>query len=692
VIAFDPNNLPDSPLAWALAYAQDGMAVFPVGSDKRPLVPHGLKAASTDQAQIKTWWRKWPHADVGATVPEGVAILDFDCTKGKNGRAAYQRLENIDPESLEAPMTTTPSGGLHVWTSTNGRRLKQATGYEAEGVDVRLGGRGYVVLPGANNGRWWLKPLSTPMPPTQVWVNEESETTSASSSSQPTGKTTPYGRKALDNACAKIRDAAPGERDAAIGKVALKIGSLIGGGEINEAEALGQLLASAMFNGGGFAEQKAKIERAVASGRQHPKSARQKATNALPPWLATCEKDDRDRIIPNLANLMIALRLDPALADAFAFDQMLQAPVLRCALPSAPNGRTTGGTDPLPRPLRDADISDLREYVQHHGFPRIGRDVSHEAVDKRAREHSFHPVQQWLDALVWDGTARLDGWLATYLGSTGDSAYLAAIGSMFLISMVARIYRPGCKVDYMLVLEGDQGAAKSQACAILAGEWFSDAMPDIRHKDASQHHRGKWLIELSELSAFTRADVEALKAFITRDTERYRPPYGRLEVIEPRQSVFVGTTNRETYLKDETGGRRFWPVLIGVIGLEALRRDRDQLFGEAVMRFKRGDHWWPSASFARESIAIEQEKRREPDPWEGPIAGYVDGTTLNATPLNRANITEIARLALGFDVMAKVGTADQRRIAAVLKTLRWRPGGRDHDGHFYERISQNVTQ
>ena len=177
----------------------------------------------------------------------------------------------------------------------------------------------------------------------------------------------------------------------------------------------------------------------------------------LPPWLQACEKDGRGQIIPNLANLMIALRSDPDLANTLAFDQMLQAPVLRSPLPPAPNGKTTGGGDPLPRSLRDADVSDLREYVQHYGFPRISRDISNEAADKRARELSFHPVRRWLNGLVWDGTPRLDGWLTRYLGSASNREYLTAIGPMFLISMVARIYKPGCKVDYMLVLEGHQG-------------------------------------------------------------------------------------------------------------------------------------------------------------------------------------------------------------------------------------------
>ena len=126
--------------------------------ERKPLVGKGFHSGTNDQAQIKTWWAKWPHADVAAAVPDGVAILDLDCKNGKNGRAAFQRLENVDPETVEAPMATTPTGGLHIWTNANGRKLKQVSGYEAEGIDLRLGGRGYVVLPGTNNGRQWRKP------------------------------------------------------------------------------------------------------------------------------------------------------------------------------------------------------------------------------------------------------------------------------------------------------------------------------------------------------------------------------------------------------------------------------------------------------------------------------------------------------------------------------------------------------
>jgi predicted P-loop ATPase len=167
-------------------------------------------------------------------------------------------------------------------------------------------------------------------------------------------------------------------------------------------------------------------------------------------------------------------------------------------------------------------------------------------------------------------------WLHAYLGAE-NSDYTKGIGPMFLIGMVARVLRPSCKMDYMPVLEGDQGTFKSSACAVLAGEYFSDHLPNLSNKDASLHLRGKWLIEVAELRAYSRAAIDEFKEFLVRDVDRYRPPWGRKDVHEPRQCVFIGTTNKLNYLRDETGNRRTWPMKTGDIKLDCLRADRDQL-------------------------------------------------------------------------------------------------------------------
>jgi predicted P-loop ATPase len=406
---------------------------------------------------------------------------------------------------------------------------------------------------------------------------------------------------------------------------------------------------------------------------------RRRTADAAPAWLRDGLCDERGRFLPVLANLMIALRNAPEIADSFTFDEMMRAPILTRALPAVGHAEDQL---PYPRPVRDADVSQLQEWLQREGLPRIGMEMTYQAVNLRAQERSCHPVRAYLDALAWDGKPRLERWLSYYLGAD-PSEYVSAVGSMFLIAMVARIFEPGCKVDHLLVLEGEQGARKSTACSILAGQqWFSDGLPDIGDKDASIHLRGKWLIELSELSAIGRAEAEHLKAFVTRQVERFRPSYGRMEVIEPRQCVFIGTTNKSTYLRDETGGRRFWPIKVGAIDIDALRHDRDQIFAEAVKAYRDGKHWWPEEGFEREHIKPRQDDRFEGDPWEDAIAAHV-------STLSRVRVTDIARNVLAIEG-AKIGTAEQRRIAAVLVGLGWKPI-RDWQGRGYVPASDHVS-
>ena len=389
-------------------------------------------------------------------------------------------------------------------------------------------------------------------------------------------------------------------------------------------------------------------------------------------WLGSTQTDKQAEPRANLFNVMLALREDPRISELVAYDEMLRVPILQAPVPGC---IVQGDVDFRRRPLRDDDVTATQELLQRTGLEKIGKDVVHQAVDLRAHERSFHPVREYLNGLRWDGKARVPYWLATYLG-TDQNEYHRAIGQMFLIMMVARIFQPGCKADYMLVLEGPQGSMKSTACRVLGGQWFSDALPDIRSagKDVAQHLNGKWLIEVAEMSALDKAEAAALKAFITRDTERYRPSYGRKEVIEPRQNVFVGTTNETVYLRDRTGGRRFWPVVVGIIDTDALMNDRDQLFAEAVALYRAGQHWWPDATFERQYIVPEQDARYEPDAWEDAIASWCDSRTNTTT-----SILELAREAL-FITTDRIGTHDQRRIVAALTRLQWEPGKKTNKG------------
>jgi len=205
-----------------------------------------------------------------------------------------------------------------------------------------------------------------------------------------------------------------------------------------------------------------------------------------------------------------------------------------------------------------------------------------------------------------------------------DNAYARAVGARWLISAVARIYQPGAKADCCLILEGPQGIRKSTALRTLAGEYFTDELADLNSKDAALQTRGVWIIELSELDTLARSEIAVIKAFMSRTSDRFRPPYGKRLIESPRQCVFAGTVNHHDYLKDDSGGRRFWPVQCGRIDVGQLERDRDQLWAEARAKYIGGALWWLETAELVEAAEQEQTERYEEDPWTEVIAEWAE--------------------------------------------------------------------
>jgi hypothetical protein len=258
---------------------------------------------------------------------------------------------------------------------------------------------------------------------------------------------------------------------------------------------------------------------------------------------------------------------------------------------------------------------------------RPTKDFFWTVVSDEARRCSLHPVLDYLDSLVWDGKPRIDKFLSTYAGAE-STPYTDAVGALMLIAAVRRVRKPGCKFDEMPVLEGAQGTNKSTALRILAeqDDWFSDDLPlgNVDSKRVIEALAGRWIVEAAELNGMKRGDIDHLKAFLSRTHDRARMSYDRLVTEVARQCVIIGTTNSAEYLRDSTGNRRFWPVAIKQFDIEALRRDRDQLWAEAAAREAQGESIRLSPSLWG-AAADEQSERRIADPWEETIGAHLDG-------------------------------------------------------------------
>ena len=319
----------------------------------------------------------------------------------------------------------------------------------------------------------------------------------------------------------------------------------------------------------------------------------------------------------------------------------------------------------------DTDALSFKYHVARQHKVELPTAIVHEAVALVASRNLYHPVKEYLESLTWDGVSRIDTWLSTYC-QVLSTDYTDSVGAKVLIGALARIYQPGCKFDYTLVLEGSQGIGKSTVCALLGKGWYGSPSLDITNKDTVDQIRSKWIVELAEMETASRAETQALKAFLTRQTDRVRMAYARNAQEFPRTCIFIGTINPDKangYLKDTTGNRRFWPVFCtGAIAFDDLAKDVDQLWAEAKVRYECGEDklYLDSDNLATEASDAVNE-RVTSDPWEPIITHWLDSELDPETNLRieRVTVAEIYEHCL-HGSLVKLNKLDQMRISRIL--------------------------
>jgi predicted P-loop ATPase len=712
---------PLPPLARAAAqYAAKGYRVFPLEPrGKTPRTEHGVKDATTDAEQVAKWWRAIPDANIGIATGNGLLVLDID------GALGAETLARLIAEHGPLPLTPTQktgkgrhylfkvegevrntSGRLGALLDANGKRIPS-------GIDTR-GDGGYIVggpsiHPSGEPYAWDedARPSRVDLAPCPQWIldklapkiSERAAVQQPAPTDADPATLSKYAASALDAEFDKVSSAGKGTRNATLNTAAFSLGQLVGAGLLSEALVTSTLQTAAQ-NCGYLAEEGPQhVDRIIASGlaagmakpRLVELKARPKRTatggdtpatgpteatvhsladarRANPAWResvwATAEPEDwvltKDgaKSGGSLHNALLHLRHEKALAGLFALDERSRHIVLTREAP-------WGGQTTPHRLLTDADITGLVCLLETRTLRPKFNDAKR-AIQFAASENLTNPVRDRLTSFVWDRTERLDHWVCDYLGAA-DTSFARQAGAKWLISAVARILRPGCKVDTMLVLEGPQGARKSSALATLAhalGEnTFTDRLSKLDNKDSAIELQGNVIVEIAELDAFRNSAVSLIKAFLSRQVDKLRLPWDATITELARSCVFAGTVNPggAGWMHDVTGGRRFWPIEVGANGsgidIDGLREIAPQLWAEALVRFEAGDEWWlTDAAVIAEANRAAMERTDE-DVW----APYID--RLIGTK-DRITIAEILE-ALGME-KAKQGDRDYKRVAGHL--------------------------
>lgn len=378
-------------------------------------------------------------------------------------------------------------------------------------------------------------------------------------------------------------------------------------------------------------------------------------------WQEKLDRTQKGALASTIQNAWIILEHDPALKGRIWNDTFSER--LRCKGPFPWSDKTQE------RDWSDEDDAGVRWYLETiYHFSGVNKAA--DAVALTGGHHAKDPVREYLTSLVWDGTERLDRLFIDYLGAE-DSSYTRAVTRKMFVAAVARCFRPGCKFDQICILSGRQGIGKSLLLSRMGREWFSDSITSFDGKDARENLRGVWIVELGEMTAFSRSESEAAKQFLSQTEDRYRAAYGRRTVQYPRRCVFFGTSNSSDFLRDATGNRRYWPVDCSferrtrVVHDDLTPAEVDQLWAEAVARFNAGEELILRDELQKAALA-EQQAHTERDPWDGDILEFLE----KPVPLDWAKRTVDERVAWWENGPAE-GTATQQRTAVCVNEI-WR--------------------
>lgn len=342
-------------------------------------------------------------------------------------------------------------------------------------------------------------------------------------------------------------------------------------------------------------------------------------------WKAELEYTKSGKLLCNIANIILILENDPALAGHIVHDLFTGMDSAKDGLPWNKNANQ----------WTDTDDANLRVWLEKH-YDITGKEKIADALTAVLTRHSYHPIRDYLNGLTWDGVPRLDRIIIDYMGAE-DSELNRAMSRKHFVAAVARVFNPGCKYDYCLIMSGAEGIGKSTLLRVMGGKWFNDSITTLEGKEGMEQLRRAWVVELGELSSIKRSDVEQVKAHLSKQVDIYRAAYARRVLEHPRQCVFCGTTNEALFLKGDTGNRRFWVIPVAAElrkyrdWNEAIRRDRDQLWAEAVHYYKQGEPLYLSEELEAQAKQRQQDFNDDND---DPIVAMLDKYLNTLLPVN----------------------------------------------------------